>query len=83
MRDQGDSRAMLSLKAPGKDPSVPLPASGGGRPSLVSLRPLPLVSCDLLLLSRGIPSSYEDTSHWIRTHHDDLILTTSAKALFS
>lgn len=65
---QGVSRAMLPLKALGKNPSVPLPASAGGCPSLVLLGlwlhhshlccHVAFFCCHMVL-----PSSYEDTSH--------------------
>lgn len=85
---------MLSLKAPGKNLSLLLLASGGCRQTLVFLgwwqpRSNPRLafirSSSPCLSVSNVASSYKDTRRWVRTHSNQvwlhLNLITSAKTL--
>lgn len=60
----------VSLAAPGKSPSSPLPPPSGGRAGISGHAPLLCASVFTWDLPRSLsPSSYEDTSHTgLRTH---------------
>lgn len=84
--NQGVGRASLPLKAPGKTPSLSLPASGGGHPSrapwltavTVHLSVYRHKQFSLCVCCHLAFSSYGNSNHWMRAHPNDLILTTSA-----